>query len=157
MYKYWKCFGLDFQSEIIAGTYKVTGIDGFDGSKHYIGLYNSIFCGFRFGNRKIGFAIGPQESFTCEFGPYCDYKKDAKRAGLIDADSDYSPHFHGILNFQFYTKSDACVFFQGKGGFLEIATLTIGTTIFGNSFWISMMPPIDWPGFTFTAGYSREF
>jgi len=158
LYKYWKFFGLDFQSEMIIGTYWVSGIEGYDGSKRYFGAHNSLFLGLRFGNDKIGFAFGPQTAFTYEFGPYSDFRKKAKQAGLIETDcEDYCFHYHGILNFQFYTKDNVCVFFQGKIGIMEIATLSIGTTIMKNSLWISMMPPIDWPGFTLNFGYSREF
>ena len=155
--KYWKWLGFDFQSELVAGSYDVVGIQEFDGWKYYGGLSATIFSGFRFGNDRFGLAIGPQCGSILEFGQYSDFRIQAKSRGLIDTNGkDYFFHFHGVLNLQYTTKNNTCFFLQGKGGIYEIASVIFGTSFQRNSIWLSVMPPIDLTGVTCMIGYSHE-
>jgi hypothetical protein len=155
--KYGKWLGFDVQSELVAGSYDVVGIQEFDGWKHYGGLSTSIFSGFRFGNDRLGLAIGPQGGCMLEFGQYSEFRKQAKSRGLIDANGkDYFFHLYGVLNIQFFTKTNTCYFLQAKGGIYEFATVIFGTSFQRNSIWLSVMPPLDCPGVTCRLGYSYE-
>ncbi len=155
--KYWAWLGLDVQSEIISGSYEIVDIQGFEGWKYYGGFYSSLFSGLRLGNDRIVFALGPQGAFMYEIGQYSDFRRDAKNAGLIDANlKDYAFNLLGVVIFQFNTKHQNQIFFQGKGGVYEFASFISGVTFHRNTVWVSIMPPIDWPGLTFRFGYSRD-